>query len=151
VYAKECRARHDRIVGMLSLESIGFYSDAPHSQTYPAGLGFLYPATGNFVAFIGNVTSRPLVHRAIGVFRAASALPTLGAAVPNAIPGVGWSDHWSFWQEGYPGIEVTDTAFFRNPYYHTPADTPGRLDYPRMARFTTAMEQVIRDLVESPL
>jgi Iap family predicted aminopeptidase len=148
VYAKECRARHDGIVAMLSIESIGFYSDAPHSQTYPAGLGFLYTATGNFVAFIGNVGARPLVHQAIGDFRAASALPSLGAAAPNAIPGVGWSDHWSFWHEGYPGIEVTDTALYRNPYYHTPADTPDRLDYPRMARFVTAMRKVIWNLAE---
>jgi hypothetical protein len=95
VYAKECRARHDRIVAMLSLESVGFYSDAPRSQTYPVGLGILYPATGNFVAFIGNVTSRPLVHRAIAAFRATNALPTIGAGAPNAIPGVGWSDHWA--------------------------------------------------------
>src|ERR1039458_9708999 len=80
VYAKECRARHDRIVAMLSLESVGFYSDTPRSQTYPVGLGLLYPATGNFVAFIGNVTSRPLVHRAIAAFRATNALPTIGAA-----------------------------------------------------------------------
>src|ERR1017187_10836437 len=80
---------------MLSLESVGFYSDAPRSQTYPVGLGILYPATGNFVAFIGNVTSRPLVHRAIAAFRATNALPTIGAGAPNAIPGVGWSDHWA--------------------------------------------------------
>jgi hypothetical protein len=150
VYAKECRARHDRIVAMLGLESVGFYSDAPRSQTYPVGLGILYPATGNFVAFIGNVTSRPLVHRAIAAFRATNALPSIGAAAPNAIPGVGWSDHWSFWQEGYQGIEVTDTALYRNPHYHTPADTPDRLDYPRMARFSIAMESVIRDLADSP-
>jgi hypothetical protein len=149
VYAKECRARRDRIVAMLSIESVGFYSDAPRSQTYPAGLGFLYPATGNFVAFIGNVSSRPLVHRAIGAFRAASALPSIGAAAPNAIPGVGWSDHWSFWQEGYPGIEVTDTALYRNPFYHTPADTPNRLDFPRMARFGSAMADVIRALAKA--
>jgi Zn-dependent M28 family amino/carboxypeptidase len=150
VYAKQCRARHDRIVAMLSLESVGFYSDTPRSQTYPAWLGLLYSSTGNFVAFIGNVSSRPLVHRAITAFRATSALPSIGAAAPNSIPGVGWSDHWSFWQAGYPGIEVTDTALYRNPYYHTSADTPDRLDYPRMARLSVAMQKVVRALTDSP-
>jgi hypothetical protein len=69
VYAKECRARGDGIVAMLSLESVGFYSDAPRSQAYPAGLGLLYPAAGDFVAFIGNVSSRSLLRRAIAAFR----------------------------------------------------------------------------------
>ena len=100
---------------MLSIESVGFYSTARNSQKYPTGLGLIYPSTGDFVAFVGNVMSRPLVHESIRTFRSLRALPSLGAAVPNAIPGAGWSDHWSFWQQGFPGIEITDTAPYRNP------------------------------------
>ncbi len=147
VYAKRSRERGEHIVAMLSLESVGVYSTAPGSQHYPLGLGLLYPSRADFVAFVGNVYSRPLVHQAIASFRIAATLPSLGAALPNAIPGVGWSDHWAFWQQGYPGIEITDTALFRNPLYHTPGDTPRRLDYDRLARFTSAMEAVIQPLV----
>jgi hypothetical protein len=118
VYAKKCRSRGDRVAAMISIESVGFYSSTPESQRYPAGLGLLYPSTGDFVAFVGNPLSRSLVHQAIGTFRGTGALRSIGAAVPSAIPGVGWSDHWSFWQQGYAGIEVTDTAPFRNPSYH---------------------------------
>ena len=35
VYASRCKARGDQISGMISLETIGYFSDAPHSQTYP--------------------------------------------------------------------------------------------------------------------
>lgn len=147
VYAKRCRERAEHIVAMLSLESVGVYSNAPGSQQYPLGLGLLYPSKADFVAFVGNVHSRSLVHRAIASFRNSATLPSIGAALPNAIPGVGWSDHWAFWQQGFPGIEITDTALFRNPLYHTPGDTPRRLDYDRLARFTSAMEVVIGELV----
>ena len=82
----------------------------------------------------------------MGTFRGTAALPSEGAAPPNATPGVGWSDHWSFWQQGYPGIEVTDTAPYRNPYYHTPQDTPDKLDYKRLARLTGAMYEVLAEL-----
>jgi Zn-dependent M28 family amino/carboxypeptidase len=146
VYAKKCRRQGDRVVAMLSIESVGFYSTSPASQHYPAGLSLLYPSTGDFVAFVGNILSRSLVHETLRVFRGAGALPSVGAAVPNAIPGAGWSDHWSFWQQGFPGIEITDTALYRNPYYHTPQDTPDRLDYDRLTRFTWAMQAVIGQL-----
>ncbi len=146
VYAKRCQQAGDRVVAMLSIESVGFYSNSPLSQHYPAGLGFFYPSTGNFVAFVGNIRSRPLLHKTLTAFRNAGSLPSSGAALPNAIPGVGWSDHWSFWQQGFPGLEITDTALYRNPYYHTPEDTPDRLDYRRMARFAWAMQAVLEQL-----
>jgi Iap family predicted aminopeptidase len=148
VYAKRCRQQRDRVTAMLSIESVGFYSTTAKSQKYPAGLGLLYPATGNFVAFVGDVFSRPLVHETMRTFRGVPALPSLGAAAPNAVPGVGWSDHWSFWQEGFPGIEITDTAPYRNPYYHTAMDTPERLDYDRLARLTWGLRRVVGELVE---
>ena len=98
VYAKECRQHGDQILAMLSIESVGFYSNSPASQKYPAGLGLLYPSTGDFVAFVGNMASRSLVHEVLKTFRSTRALPSIGAALPNTVPGVGWSDHWSFWQ-----------------------------------------------------
>ena len=148
VYAKRCKARGDQISAMISLETIGYFSDAPGSQTYPApGLGAFYPSTGNFIGFVGNVGSRGLVRRAIAVFRQQAKLPSEGAALPSFIPGVGWSDQWAFWQNGYPGIMVTDTAPFRYPHYHEATDTPDKLDYDRFALVVSGMEKVIEALV----
>jgi Zn-dependent M28 family amino/carboxypeptidase len=147
VYASRCKARGDRISAMISLETIGYFSDAPGSQTYPApGLGAFYPSTGNFIGFVGNVRSRALVRRAIGLFREQSKLPSEGAALPSFIPGVGWSDQWAFWQHGYPGIMITDTAPFRYPHYHEVTDTPDKLDYDRFALVVSGMEKVIEGL-----
>jgi Zn-dependent M28 family amino/carboxypeptidase len=146
VYAKNCRRQGDRVTAMLSIESVGFYSTARNTRKYPAGLELIYPSTGDFVAFVGNVLSRSLVHHSLRAFRSVPALPSLGAAVPNAIPGAGWSDHWAFWQEGFRGIEITDTAPYRNPYYHTAGDTPDRLDYGRLTRLTQALRTVVGGL-----
>ena len=66
--------------------------------------------------------------------------------MPGFITGVGWSDHWAFWQEGYPGVMVTDTAPFRYPYYHTRHDTPDKLDFDRMARVVDGLRGVVADL-----
>jgi Zn-dependent M28 family amino/carboxypeptidase len=143
VYAQQARRRNENIVAAVSLETIGMYSDAEDSQKYPAGFGLLYPSKGDFISFIGNISSRPLVREAIGTFRETTRFPSEGAAVPAAIPGVGWSDHWSFWNQGYAAIMVTDTAPFRNPNYHRPSDTPETLDYERMARVVRGLEKVV--------
>ncbi len=145
VYAKAAKAKGETIMAMMSLESLGYYSDRPDSQPYPAPLSLFYPGVGNFISFIGNVDSRKVVRTAIHDFRLKAKFPSEGAALPNAIPGVGWSDHWSFWQMGYPAIMVTDTAIYRDPHYHQIDDRPKNLDYDRFARVTVGLAQVIAD------
>jgi hypothetical protein len=147
VYAGRCKARGDRISAMISLETIGYFSDAPHSQTYPAaGLGVFYPTVGNFIGFVSNVHSRALLRRSIALFRKHAKIPSEGAALPSFVPGVSWSDQWAFWQHGYPGIMITDTAPFRYPHYHSATDTPDKLDYDRFALVVSGMQKVIKGL-----
>jgi hypothetical protein len=151
VYAKSCKARDERIVGMFSLETIGYYSDAPKSQRYPQPIDQLYPSTGNFIGFVSNIGSRELLRNAIRSFRHHAKFPSEGAALPNQLPGVGWSDHWSFWQVGYPAVMITDTAKFRYPYYHTEIDTPEKIDYDRMTLVVSGVEQMLGDITGAPV
>jgi Zn-dependent M28 family amino/carboxypeptidase len=146
VYAKRSRARGERIVAMLSLETLGYYTDRPGTQHYPAPFGLFYPTTGDFIGFVGDTSSRDLVRRVVSTFRASTAFPSEGVAAPGAIPGIGWSDHWSFWQQGYPAVMVTDTAPFRYPHYHERRDTPGELSYAPMARVVVGIARVVEDL-----
>ncbi|NVN93192.1 MAG: M20/M25/M40 family metallo-hydrolase [Desulfuromonadales bacterium] len=148
VYATGCKKRGDKIVAMLSLETIGYYSDAPKSQQYPAPFSLLYPDTGNFIAFVGNLKSRSLVRTSIKTFRETTPFPSEGLAAPEFIEGVGWSDQWAFWQEGYPGFMITDTAPFRYPHYHQASDTPDKLDYGRMARVVSGIGRVVEGLMK---
>lgn len=147
VYAKQAKANGDDILAMLSLETLGYYSDEPGSQKYPAPLNWLYPSTGNFIAFIGDVGSRKLVRTSIHDFRDRVQFPSQGAALPGSIPGIGWSDHWSFWQVGYPAVMVTDTATYRDPNYHTDNDLPESIDGERLARVVAGVELLIGDFV----
>jgi Zn-dependent M28 family amino/carboxypeptidase len=146
VCARGCRARGESISAMLSLETIGYYSDAEGSQRYPSPLSLCYPSVGNFVAFVGNLGSAGLTRRVVKSFRKHARFPSEGAVLPAFLPGVGWSDHGSFWREGYPAVMVTDTAPFRYPAYHTPADTPEQLDYEALATVTAALAAVVLDL-----
>jgi hypothetical protein len=148
VYARRCRERGENIVGMLSLETMGYYADAPGTQDYPFPLSLFYPDTGNVIAFVGNVSSRSWVRRCIQSFRGHTAFPSEGAALPGWIAGVGWSDHWSFWEEGVPALEVTDTAPFRYAHYHSHQDTPEKVDFDRLARVTAGIARVVGEVAE---
>jgi hypothetical protein len=150
VYARQLRQDGLPVSAMISLETIGFYSDAQGSQKYPPVLSSFYPSRGDFIGFVGNTESRDLVRRSIGAFRKSTSFPSEGIAAPGDWPGVGWSDHWSFWQEGYSAIMITDTAVFRYPYYHTPLDTSDKVDFERMARVVEGVRRVIEFLSSEP-
>jgi hypothetical protein len=146
-YARRCRERNEEIVAMISLETLGYYTEQPESQEYPAWpLRWIYGDTGNFVGFVGNLTSRHLVREALGVFRKHARIPSHGIALPAAVPGVDWSDHWSFYRCGYDAIMVTDTAPFRYPHYHKRTDTPKQLNYGEFAKVVAALVPVVQAL-----
>jgi hypothetical protein len=146
VYARRLADRGVPVVAMFSLESIGYFTSAPGSQRYPFPVGLLYPDRGDFVGFVGDLGSRSLVRRAIGAFREHASIPSEGLAAPSLLPGVGWSDHWSFWQQGVPAVMVTCTAPFRNPAYHRPTDVVARLDFDAMARVVDGLLFVVERL-----
>ncbi len=146
VYAKGCWARGEKVVGMISVETIGFYSNNPGSQKYPPPFDRMFPSTGNFIGFVADERSGAFLQNVMGSFRRHTKFPSEGVAAPADVQGVGWSDHWSFWQNGYPALMVTDTAPFRYPHYHEPTDTPDKIDYARTARVVMALARMVEDL-----
>jgi len=146
VHADALAKESKQVLAMLSLETIGYYSDAPGSQRYPKPFSALYPSEGNFIGFVGNWRSRDLVRRCVESFRAHAAFPSEGGTFPDVVRDAGRSDHWAYWRHGWPALMVTDTAPFRYPHYHTLADTPDKIDYERMARVVRGIEAVVREL-----
>ncbi|UCG79901.1 MAG: M28 family peptidase [Desulfobacterales bacterium] len=136
VYAKACQERKENIVGMVCLETIGYYRDEPKTQKYPFPFRFFYPDKGNFIAVVSNLRSKPLVKSFTRHFMEESDFPVECVATFGFLTGIDWSDHWSFWHCGYPAIMVTDTALFRYPYYHSSEDTSDKIAYHQLSRVT---------------
>ena len=150
VYAKAARARGDDIRLMVSLEMLGYYSNAPDSQRYPPPFGFFYPDRANFIGFVSNFASRRQLREWVQAFRAHSDFPAESLATFESVPGVAWSDHLSFWREGYPALMVTDTAFYRYAHYHSHRDTPDQLNYPAMARVVMGLQAALTAMASRP-
>jgi hypothetical protein len=150
VYAKDLVAQGTRVVAMLSLESIGYFSTEPGSQHYPPQLSSRYPTTGDFIAIVGNEASRGLCESLTRELKRSATLPVVGDVLPDAVPEASRSDHWAFWKLGVPAVMVTDTAPFRNPHYHKATDLPDRLDFDRMGRVVSALAKAIDVLATGP-
>jgi hypothetical protein len=152
IYARACRARGDELVGMICLETIGCFMSAKNSQNWPNGIaGLILPTTGDFIAFVGNTSSRGFIQRCAEIFGKRAEVPLLAGTVPTSLaPMVEWSDHRGFNEAGYEAFMVTDTAPLRYEHYHKPTDTHEKLDYVTMARVLIGVERVVREVAGMP-
>jgi hypothetical protein len=147
VYAMEAKGRNENIKSMISLEMLGYYKDKKGAQTFPLPLmTLIYPSTPNFIAIIGNLSSRNLVEKVKNSLKESSSIPVETLSSVSFIPGVDFSDHRSFWKMGYHAVMITDTAFYRNPNYHTARDSIDTLDFDKMSNLLKGLIQTARDL-----
>ncbi|HAM35429.1 MAG TPA: peptidase M28 [Elusimicrobia bacterium] len=143
-YAARLKSQGVRVRAMLALEMIGYFPRASQSQSYPALLlRLFYPSRGDFIAVVGKGDLNRLVKRAM---RRVRGLPVCSIAAPSVLPGIDFSDHRSFWAQGYPAVMITDTAFYRNRNYHTAKDTIETLDFQRMAQVVDGVRAAVQDL-----
>ncbi len=135
---------------MISLEMIGYFSDFSGSQHFPLSiLKIFYPSEGNFVAVIGKLDAGADVRRVKGIMQGATNLPVYSFnAPPKYVAGIDFSDHLNYWDQNYPALMVTDTAFMRNTNYHTEHDTLEKLDYERMAKVIVGVYEVVLNLAQ---
>lgn len=151
VYVEECRLLGDRFDRMLCIDEIGYYSDAPDSQRYPPLIGRHLPRTGHFLAVIGDRSARSHLDGVVHAYRStdgvAAEVPAVIAALPYFLPKGGFSDEWPFYRAGVPAALVTDTGPMRYPQYHTPEDTPDRVDLHRTAHAMHGLVSVMRSMV----
>ncbi|MBK1989022.1 M28 family peptidase [Sphaerospermopsis aphanizomenoides BCCUSP55] len=147
-YAALLRQQGEKLRLMISLEMLGYRDFTAGSQRYPAFLDRFYPNTGDFIGLIGNWrTLGDLISLSRSIRQAGVSSQWLPA--PNRgllVPQTRLSDHAPFWDQGYPAMMVTDTAFLRNPNYHKPSDTIASLDLDFLTGVCEGLEMGIRQL-----
>lgn len=146
-HARTLRTDRREVELMVSLEMIGYFSDQPGSQHYPVpAMSGLYPDRGDFIAIVGKLSGFRSTRRAKAILSGATDLPVYSInAPPMLVQGIDFSDHLSYWREGFPAIMVTDTAFLRNPNYHQSGDTYDKLDYERMAKVVQGVYALVQN------
>ena len=145
-YAEKLKYEHSQILGMISIEMVGFANDTPGSQKLPPTFGLFYPDVGNFIGVVGNPRSYSLLQKAKSNMKKVRDLPIESMIVPfngMLFPACRLSDHSPFWDLGYPALLVTDTSFYRNPHYHGPTDRIETLNMDFMLKTTQSLTEAI--------
>jgi Peptidase family M28 len=151
VHAKSMKAISANITLMISLECIGYFSDAPNSQDYPVpGLPVIYPSVGNFITVVGRTEDSDTARRVKFAMQSATPLAVESINAPSSIQGIDFSDQLNYWNEGYTGLMISNSAFYRNKAYHTVDDTAGRLDYMRMSQVVQGVHAAILSVDANP-
>jgi Zn-dependent M28 family amino/carboxypeptidase len=144
VHAKSLQDAGAKVRLMISLEMIGYFSDAPDTQDFPVSfLSLFYPSKGNFAAVVGNLENGLTVRNIKSEMLKSVPTPVYSINAPSFVEGIDFSDHRNYWQFGYNAVMITDTAFYRNKNYHTHNDTWEKLDYERMAQVVDATYSVV--------
>jgi hypothetical protein len=149
-YAERAKEGGEKILGMISLEMVGFTGPR---QDYPPYLDpKYYPTVGDFIGVIGNERSEALWENVRRSFKThIPRLPSEFLLVPGKGEGmeeVRLSDHSPFWDHGFPALLVTDTAFLRNPNYHLPSDTMETLDFEFMKKVAVGVYYSVVELAK---
>ena len=158
VHAKSCRDANHDITAMICLESLGYFTSEPDSQEMPFHFGIpqgaeammnsrsIDPTIGNFLTIVSDEASAAQLHLFDSCLQSDSLMPTL----PLMMPDMRMSDHFCYWDQGYPALMLSDTALFRNPNYHRASDLPDTLNYPAMVsiveRLGPALEKFVSQL-----
>jgi Zn-dependent M28 family amino/carboxypeptidase len=144
VHASALKREGAVVRAMISLEMIGYFTEAPESQRFPHPLlAMFYPSRGDFITVVGRVGQGGIVRQVKKAMQRATYIDVRSITAPTKLTGVDFSDHRSFWAHGYRAVMITDTAFYRNDRYHTARDTADTLDYDRMAEVVRAVHSAV--------
>lgn len=147
IHASQLRQSKEPVRLMISMESIGYFSDTEGSQRYPLKpLSWVYPSVGKFLAVVGEASLSPATVDMKAAFTRATELPVESINAPHSLEGISFSDHRSFWMNGFDAVMLTDTAMFRNPNYHRPSDLPETVDPEKVAQVVDGVMEYLAAL-----
>jgi Zn-dependent M28 family amino/carboxypeptidase len=142
-YARQVAEEGVKVYGMIALEMLGYFCEDMGCQEYPPGVGWLFPDKGNFISFVGNLSSRSFTKQVKKTFSKASDFPIETLNTFSSITGVDFSDHRNFWKFGFNAFMITDTSFYRNHNYHMPDDTWEKLDFRKINQLVTGLYRAV--------
>ena len=148
VHAKSLHDQQVEVIGMICLEMIGYFSDAPESQPFPSPeLAKLYPHVGNFIIVVGIGQHRAFNHKVHQLMSAGSAIDVQVISFPAGEGLAGLSDHRNYWRFGYKALMINDTSFIRNPNYHTKNDTIDTLNFDKLTAVVNSTYKAVSNIL----
>jgi Zn-dependent M28 family amino/carboxypeptidase len=146
VHARSLVDAERPVRGMICLEMIGYFSE---EQSWPNWLfDLVYPSSGDFIGVAGSWSDWRLARTVKRAIAGTGGIRVVSFTGPRETSDA--SDHRNYWSHGWQAVMITDTAFLRNPNYHTRNDTAETLDYERMSRVVDGVANAVIHLADAP-
>ncbi len=144
VHARSLKKDSVDVIGMISLEMLGFYSEERGSQRYPASImKLVYPSKANYISLVTKFGEGKFLRKVRKGLKSQSEVNVRSVSAPAKVPGIDYSDHKNYWENGFSALMITDTSFYRNSNYHISSDIPSTLNYNKIAGVTNGVFQLI--------
>jgi len=161
----KAKENNKNIIGIINLDTIGFTSKLPQSQSLPPGVSWsqfdtfkvdLKKNIGDFILISSDMYSKLIADifcencklEQINLPYAHLHVPLKYDQIFNKFPDILRGDHGPFWKEGFRGIFLTDTGNLRFPFYHTSADTIDKLNFNFIKKISQATLVTIYQICE---
>ncbi|MAW10301.1 MAG: hypothetical protein CMO54_00440 [Verrucomicrobiales bacterium] len=140
--AEKCKREKEKLVGVVEIGSLGFFSEEPNSQSFPNNFDIDFPTTANFIALIGSQSSHQSMGSFISGFTKSSNIPVQKVSLDDeeisAFDGLS-----VFTEKGYPVIRVSDTGALRYTHHGKKTDTPDKINFYKMAEILKVLSLTI--------
>ncbi len=147
IHAKSLYDNNIPVKGMICLESIGFFDDAPNSQEYPiAGMEQLYGTKGNFITVVKSEKSGEFGTQLDSLMKKTALIHTKTFKGSSSVPGIDFSDHLNYWKFNYEAVMITNTAFYRNKNYHTAGDKLETINIEKLSLVISQVYETVKKL-----
>jgi hypothetical protein len=149
-HAKMLKRKNRDVKLMISVDSVGYFTNKSNSQQYPFSfMKLVYPTTGNFINLSTHLQDFLYLRQVKKSFKKASDLAVYSVTAPEIFPDIANSDHINYWKHGFPALHISDTTAYRNKNYDTLNDTAEKLNYAGMAMVVQGLYQTVIDFPKS--
>ena len=147
-HASSLKERGKDVRLMISLDSVGQYSNEDGSQKHPYKfMSLLYPDRGDYINIAGRLQDVREVRELKKSFNAASRLPLYSQNLPENFSKNYSTDHKNYWRQGYSAVLISDTDRYRQS--NSDKSVAERLDYTKMGMLVSGLYQVVMDVETS--
>lgn len=131
IHAKSMHETQREVIGMISLEMIGYYGKRKMADYGPDEP---YPSEKNYLVVSGFRKHHQFNKKISGLLRAGQGMAARTVSFADDYRNNAPSDHRNYRQFGYPSVMIIGTSDEKNPNYHKPTDTIGTLDFDVMSK-----------------
>ncbi len=145
--AESSKKINEQIMGMVYLDSLGYYTDQLEEPRVSLQLKEDYQNKGNYLALVGDLSSKKFIESFYSKFSEEYEMPAKKIVLSRDSLAHSSEDFVSLTGQGYPVLQLSDNSIDRYPHYQKGTDTPDKIDYERLSGVAKSLYIAIESIL----